>query len=324
MQFRITGYTIEGGSLQLGNGGASGSITGVTVNNGTLAFNRSDLYTFGGNISGSGGVSAGRGRELVPALHRAGGATQPACRTSAGADLPCRSSTAGRLAAQLRQADLAMLANLHRRVGDEAPSAQSQDTQAAAPGGTRRAWGRVVYADLDIQQPGVPQVYSGGHVTGLQAGTDLWASGNWGAGVYLGYLDGGSADVSGNARGIVARVVYKELQSRYLGAYATWMDESGLYVDSVLQGGSQRFTIRPDINLGVAGKASSLAASVEVGKPFALNARWSLEPQAQIAFQRSSVDDMVLSGAQVRQDVVSGWIGRARASGAVSPLPPGG
>ncbi|MEJ8859955.1 autotransporter-associated beta strand repeat-containing protein [Variovorax robiniae] len=216
------------------------------------------------------------------------------------------------LPAQLRQADLAMLGNLHRRIGDEAPSAPSaslQDNQAAAPGGTRRAWGRVVYADMDIQQPGVAQVRSDGHVAGLQAGTDLWASGNWRAGVYVGYLDG-SADVSGNARGIVARVGYNELQSRYLGAYATWMDASGLYVDSVLQGGSQRFTIRPDINLGVGGKASSVAASVEVGMPFALNARWSLEPQAQIAFQRSSVDDMVLSGAQVRQDVASGWIGR--------------
>ncbi|MEJ8852452.1 autotransporter outer membrane beta-barrel domain-containing protein [Variovorax rhizosphaerae] len=211
--------------------------------------------------------------------------------------------------AQLRQADLAMLGNLHRRIGDESPSVQSEDTQPAAPASTRRAWGRVVYADMDIQQPGVAQVRSDGHVSGLQAGTDLWTSGDWRAGVYVGYLDS-SADVSGNARGIIARVGYNEVQSRYLGAYATWMTASGLYVDSVLQGGSHRFTIRPDISLGVAGKASSLAASVEVGKPFALSARWSLEPQAQIAWLRSSVDDMVLSGAQVRQDIAYGWIGR--------------
>ncbi|MDM0116921.1 autotransporter outer membrane beta-barrel domain-containing protein [Variovorax sp. J22R133] len=213
------------------------------------------------------------------------------------------------LPAQLRQGDLAILGNLHRRIGDEAPSAQGPDSQQGAPFNTRRAWGRVVYTDLDIQQPGVAQVQAEGHVSGLQAGTDLWASGYWRAGVYVGYLDG-AADVTGNARGITARVGRNDLQSRYLGGYATWMDASGLYVDSVLQGGSQRFTMRPDGNPNVSGKASSFTASVEAGKPFALSERWSIEPQAQIAWQHSNVDDMVLSGAQVHQDAADGWIGR--------------
>ncbi|MEJ8859544.1 hypothetical protein WKW79_33625 [Variovorax robiniae] len=35
-------------------------------------------------------------------------------------------------------------------------------------------------------------------MAGLQAGTDLWARGNWRAGAHVGYL-GGNADVSGNA-----------------------------------------------------------------------------------------------------------------------------
>jgi autotransporter-associated beta strand protein len=39
------GTTISGGTLQLGNGGTSGSITGNAVNNGALVFNRSDAYT---------------------------------------------------------------------------------------------------------------------------------------------------------------------------------------------------------------------------------------------------------------------------------------
>ncbi|WP_342362128.1 autotransporter domain-containing protein [Terrarubrum flagellatum] len=51
------GTTISAGALQLGNGGASGSITGDVINNGALAFNRSDAYTFSGLISGSGTVS---------------------------------------------------------------------------------------------------------------------------------------------------------------------------------------------------------------------------------------------------------------------------
>jgi autotransporter-associated beta strand protein len=46
--------TINAGTLQLGNGGTSGSILGNVLNNGIFAINRSDTYTFGGVISGSG------------------------------------------------------------------------------------------------------------------------------------------------------------------------------------------------------------------------------------------------------------------------------
>jgi fibronectin-binding autotransporter adhesin len=51
--------TINGGVLQIGNGGASGSIagSGITVNSpGALAFNRSGTLNFAGSISGSGNV----------------------------------------------------------------------------------------------------------------------------------------------------------------------------------------------------------------------------------------------------------------------------
>jgi outer membrane autotransporter protein len=51
------GTTIVQGALQLGNGGASGSIEGPVVDNGSFAIDRSDAFTFGGAISGSGGFS---------------------------------------------------------------------------------------------------------------------------------------------------------------------------------------------------------------------------------------------------------------------------
>lgn len=50
------GTTISGGTLQLGDGGASGSILGDVLNDGTLVFNRSNTYSFAGLISGTGGV----------------------------------------------------------------------------------------------------------------------------------------------------------------------------------------------------------------------------------------------------------------------------
>ncbi|THF62373.1 hypothetical protein E6C76_18825 [Pseudothauera nasutitermitis] len=48
------GTAIHAGTLQVGDGGTSGSIVGDVVNDGTLAFNRSDALTFGGAISGAG------------------------------------------------------------------------------------------------------------------------------------------------------------------------------------------------------------------------------------------------------------------------------
>jgi len=48
------GTTISAGTLQLGSGGKSGSISGNVTDNGTLAFDRSDAVSFAGVISGSG------------------------------------------------------------------------------------------------------------------------------------------------------------------------------------------------------------------------------------------------------------------------------
>ncbi len=203
------------------------------------------------------------------------------------------------LPAQLRQADLGMLGNLHRRIGDE-PTGDAD---------TRRSWARAVYSDLDIRQGGVARARSSGHVSGLQAGTDLLASGNWRAGLYVGFLDGG-ADVGGNARGVVGRVGSTDLQSRYLGGYATWADASGLYTDAVLQAGRHRTTVRPDGNPNASGKAASLTASIEAGKSFPLAANWRIEPQAQLIYQRTHFDDVLIGGANVRQHADGGFIGR--------------
>jgi fibronectin-binding autotransporter adhesin len=51
------GTTISLGTLQLGKGGSTGSIVGNVVDNSNLAFNRSDVVTFSGNVSGTGTLS---------------------------------------------------------------------------------------------------------------------------------------------------------------------------------------------------------------------------------------------------------------------------
>ena len=50
------GTTLSAGTLQLGNGGTTGSVAGNVIDNATLAFNHSDSPTVAGTISGSGGL----------------------------------------------------------------------------------------------------------------------------------------------------------------------------------------------------------------------------------------------------------------------------
>ncbi|HEY9511173.1 MAG TPA: autotransporter domain-containing protein [Rhodanobacter sp.] len=60
------GTTINGGALQIGNGGTTGSITGNVIDNGALVFNRSDSVTFNGSVSGSGSLEqAGTGSLIL-------------------------------------------------------------------------------------------------------------------------------------------------------------------------------------------------------------------------------------------------------------------
>lgn len=68
------GTTIASGStLQIGNGGNSGLITGAVDTAGTLAFNRSDSYTFAGQITGAGDIrQVGGGTTILSGVNTAG------------------------------------------------------------------------------------------------------------------------------------------------------------------------------------------------------------------------------------------------------------
>ena len=70
------GTTISAGTLQIGSGGTMGSIAGNVTNNSTIAFNRSDSYTFAGIVSGTGGLSqTGTGTLILTAANTYSGGT---------------------------------------------------------------------------------------------------------------------------------------------------------------------------------------------------------------------------------------------------------
>jgi len=71
--------------LQLGDGGANGSIVGNVTNNGTFAINRSDTFTFDGVISGSGAFQQnGAGTTIFTANTYTGGTIINAGRLQLG------------------------------------------------------------------------------------------------------------------------------------------------------------------------------------------------------------------------------------------------
>jgi autotransporter-associated beta strand protein len=67
------GTTVSAGTLQVGNGSTTGSIAGNIVDNGTLAFNRSDALTFAGVVSGTGVLNQiGAGTTTLTGANSAG------------------------------------------------------------------------------------------------------------------------------------------------------------------------------------------------------------------------------------------------------------
>jgi autotransporter-associated beta strand protein len=70
------GATVSAGTLQIGNGGAAGSITGNITDNATLVFNRNDTLPYAGAISGTGSVTqAGTGVTILTGTNTYTGGT---------------------------------------------------------------------------------------------------------------------------------------------------------------------------------------------------------------------------------------------------------
>ena len=81
------GTTISAGTLQLGNGGATGSIVGDVIDNGKLSFDRSDVSTFSGVVSGTGSLSQiGSGTTVLTAANTYEGGTLLAAGTLIAGD----------------------------------------------------------------------------------------------------------------------------------------------------------------------------------------------------------------------------------------------
>ncbi|ADU39936.1 autotransporter outer membrane beta-barrel domain-containing protein [Variovorax paradoxus] len=298
------------GAMTIGNGvELISAINGAT----TTAQTTKDAFAVAG-----GHVDAGAYEYRLYAADVNGAGENWYLRSSApslGSQIPTYRTEVPMLAAlpeQLRQGNLAMLGNVRARMGDDDARVGRNDAGDESGAPLRSAWGRVISTNLKISQQGTASPRSEGQLTGLQAGTDLWADRNWRAGVYVGRLEG-DARTRGFARGVFDLAVgSNDLRSDYLGLYGGFTSDAGFYADAVLQGGRHRYTAGPlDSSPSASGKGKSTLLSLEVGQSVALGSDWKIEPQLQFVHQRLNLDDVTLSGARVSQDTDSGWTVRA-------------
>ncbi|MEG2877354.1 MAG: autotransporter outer membrane beta-barrel domain-containing protein, partial [Comamonas sp.] len=200
------------------------------------------------------------------------------------------------LPAQLRQADLDMLGDMHQRLGDAPGNA----------GNDRRAWGRLLRTAPRIRQQGAVSPQSSGHLEGFQTGLDLYAGSSANAGFYLGQLKGHM-----RVNGLASTALDKHaganrLHGRYLGLYASWRGDSGMYADTVLQWADHRSHSHAQESQAQT-KGRSRLASLEVGQPLGLDSRWQIEPQAQLVYRQLRLDDTALRHAAVQHKTPGDW-----------------
>lgn len=139
------------------------------------------------------------------------------------------------------------------------------------------------------------------HVNGMQLGLDTRLARSHGA-LILGGMAGYShanRDFNGEGSG--------KLDSYYIGTYATYLDDSGWYADSLLtlNRWSTRFDVHATDGNRVNGKSRSSGAGVsfETGKRVRLEHGWFVEPQVQLSALYGGSDRYRLSnGLRVEAD----------------------
>ncbi len=157
-------------------------------------------------------------------------------------------------------------------------------------------WARVFAENSEIKWNGDVAPTLDGDLSGFQIGQDFagWGE-DGGTNIRLGAFVG-RASTDGTVRGGAIgwddlTVGQIDVKATSLAGYATLVGKSGWYVDAVAMhswfDGNSAARTGEAIDVHGTGWATSL----EAGYPVALSTRWTLEPQAQIVWQRIKLDD---------------------------------
>ncbi|MPZ39462.1 MAG: autotransporter outer membrane beta-barrel domain-containing protein [Rhizobiales bacterium] len=218
------------------------------------------------------------------------------------------------LPAMARQAALTTLGTFHERQGEQG--------LLRGVGSFPGSWGRVFGQHTQQAWSGTVSPDFEGTIAGLQVGQDLYAIERADGhrdrfGFFVGHART-NGDVTGFALGQQGFAAGKlGVDSTSFGGYWTHLGPSDWYVDAVAMGTLYDGNANSHRGVSLNINGTGFTGSLEAGAPIALGAGLTLEPQAQIVWQRLALDqapDRFSSVAFSEDDVVSGRLG-ARLAG---------
>ncbi|WP_454696343.1 autotransporter family protein [Achromobacter aegrifaciens] len=208
----------------------------------------------------------------------------------------------------VRRMGVMQLGTFHERQGNQALLQRD--------GNQRATWVRAFGANYKQSLAGDASPGFDGDLAGFQVGQDLYArrvdSDQHQLGVFGGYTYA-RGDTHGSAGGLADAATGRlRLNGYSVGGYWVYTGNSGWYVDTVLM--NTWLDIKTDSKgRGDADtRGQTFTASLETGYPLALSERWKLEPQAQLIYQRTRIDDFNdgISDVNIRNDnAVTGRLG---------------
>ncbi|ODP32033.1 autotransporter outer membrane beta-barrel domain-containing protein, partial [Pandoraea sp. ISTKB] len=207
----------------------------------------------------------------------------------------------------LRELAVQQIGTFHDRLGGQ--SLLSED------GSLRAGWGRVWGDHLSQDLSGGVNPSFSGTIFGFQVGQDLYAASTESGhrnhyGLFAGYARA-SGDVSGFALATPNLSAGSlQMNAFSFGGYWTHIAPNGGYTDTVLMGTTS--SVNPSSLQGntASTRANAFTASVEGGLPFAVSQNVTLEPQAQLIYQYSHINDLTDPAATVSFKSANEVIGR--------------
>jgi autotransporter family porin len=205
-----------------------------------------------------------------------------------------------------RQMGKATIGTFHERRGEQALlGGNPHPVQGVLPAAWGRAYGQWLEQGGSASLPRFPAFNLGqqfdGRIWGLQVGLDLlgWDPGDghrnrWG--LFYAHTQT-TGDISGFVTpggGVLPRPDtpsgHLRIDGDSFGGYWTHIGPTGWYLDAIAMYtwlDAYPSSIR---NIGARVRGNSFAASLEAGYPWMIGATWTLEPQAQVIYQRLDLD----------------------------------
>ncbi|WP_349985506.1 autotransporter outer membrane beta-barrel domain-containing protein [Stenotrophomonas sp. WHRI 8082] len=208
----------------------------------------------------------------------------------------------------LRTVSQASLGTFHERQGEQ--------RLLVGQGAARGAWGRLIGSSEEQHWNGDALTGFDGDLQGLQAGIDLYASGDetfrsqWG--VFVGRTRA-TGRITGLALGWEnVQVGQTRLDDKHVGLSWTGVGSAGGYLDAVVMQSRYRGEAWSTRGLGIDVRGDGTSASLEAGKPLLRfgQSAWWLEPQLQVIWQRQSLDDAADAVAAIGFGADTAWTGR--------------